>query len=331
MVDIAGKKVLVTGAHGFVAGHLIERLTDAGATVVGVDLWLLRQSYLNMSPAIRRTDLIECDIANLQEVQELFDEHQPQVVLHLAAQADVTRALANPLGTFEANVRGTYILLECARRLWKGDEDTPHAMVVASSDKAYGKHLHLPYREDDELLGLYPYDVSKACADMIARGYHRAYGLPLGVVRCANIYGPGDLNFNRIMPGTFRSLLRGERPVIRSDGKPLRDYMFVGDAVDGYMRVMHALLDGNHGGEAFNFGTGEPVSVLQIFREMAAVAERPDLEPEVLGEASQELQDQFISSAKARRLLGWQTLVPRHEGLRRTFRWYNDKLAELEE
>jgi CDP-glucose 4,6-dehydratase len=154
--------------------------------------------------------------------------------------------------------------------------------------------------------------------------------MPVGVIRCANIYGPGDLNFNRIIPGTFRSLLRGERPVIRSDGKPLRDYMYVGDAVDAYVRVMHALLDGNHAGEAFNFGTGEPVSVLQVFREMAQVASRPDLEPEVLGEASKELQDQFISAAKARRLLGWQPLVPRHEGLRRTFRWYNDKLPELE-
>lgn len=329
MADIAGKRILVTGAHGFVAGHLIERLADAGATVVGIDLWVLRQSYLSMSQAMRKTDLIACDIANLQQVQELFEQHRPDVVLHLAAQADVTRALANPLGTFEANVRGTYILLECARRLWEREEG-PHAMVVASSDKAYGTHAHLPYREDDELLGLFPYDVSKACADMIARGYHRAFGMPVGVIRCANIYGPGDLNFNRIIPGTFRSLLRGERPVIRSDGKPLRDYMYVGDAVDAYVRVMHALLDGNHAGEAFNFGTGEPVSVLQVFREMAQVAGRPDLEPEVLGEASKELQDQFISAAKARRLLGWQPLVPRHEGLRRTFRWYNDKLPELE-
>lgn len=329
MSDIAGMKVLVTGAHGFVAGHLIERLTEAGADVVGLDLWVLRQSYLDMSSAIRRTDLVECDIANLEHVQALLREHRPQVVMHLAAQADVTRALANPLGTFEANVRGTYILLECTRRLWE-DDGAPHAMVVASSDKAYGTHQHLPYREDDELLGLYPYDVSKACADMIARGYHKAYGMSAGVVRCANIYGPGDLNFSRIIPGTFRSLLNGERPIIRSDGTPMRDYMYVGDAVDGYMRVMHALLDGEHAGEAFNFGTGEPVSVLQIFREMVEVAGRPDLEPEVQGEASKELRDQFISAAKARRLLGWQTQVPRHEGLRRTFRWYHDKLPELE-
>ncbi|MFO8082077.1 MAG: GDP-mannose 4,6-dehydratase [Armatimonadota bacterium] len=330
MAQIAGAKVLVTGAHGFVAGHLIEWLTEAGADVVGIDLWVLRQSYLGMSSAIRRTDLVECDIANMQQVQEVFDEHRPEVVMHLAAQADVTRALANPLGTFEANVRGTYILLECARRLWEEESDRPHAMVVASSDKAYGTHEHLPYREDDELLGLYPYDVSKACADMITRGYHRAYGMATGVVRCANIYGPGDLNFNRIIPGTFRSLLNGERPVIRSDGSPLRDYMYAGDAVDGYMRVMQALLEGEQMGEAFNFGTGEPVSVLQIFREMVEVAGRPDLEPDVQGEASKELKDQFISAARARRLLGWQPQVPRHEGLRRTFRWYDDKLAELE-
>lgn len=329
MPEVAGRKVLVTGAHGFVAGHLIERLAEAGADVVGLDLWVLRQSYLSMSEAIRRTDLIEGDISNLQQMQDLFEEHRPEIVLHLAAQADVTRALANPLGTFEVNIRGTYILLECARRLW--DDGQPHAMVVASSDKAYGAHSHLPYREDDELRGLHPYDVSKACADMIARGYYTTYGLPTGVVRCANIYGPGDLNFNRIVPGTFRSLLRGERPVIRSDGRPRRDYMYVADAVDGYMRVMNALLAGEQMGEAFNFGTGEPVSVLDIFNEMVQIAGRPDLAPEVRGEASQELRDQFISAARANWLLGWEPTVSRAEGLRRSFRWYRDNLANIEE
>ncbi len=328
MAEVAGVKVLITGAHGFIAGHLIERLADAGADVVGVDLWMLQQSYVALSGAMRKMDMLEGDISNLDEMQELFNEHRPQVVMHLAAQADVTRALNNPLGTLEANVRGTYILLECARRLWEGD-DRPHAMVVASSDKAYGRHEHLPYREDDELLGLYPYDVSKACADMIARGYHRAYGMPVGVVRAANTYGPGDLNFNRIIPGTCRSLLRGERPIIRSDGQPLRDYMYIDDAVDGYVRVMSALLDGEHMGEAFNFGTGDPVSVLGIFEEMVEIAGRPDLQPEVQGEASKELRDQFISAAKARRLLGWEPHVPRPEGLRRTFRWYRDNLPEI--
>lgn len=329
MADIAGVKVLVTGAHGFVAGHLIERLAEAGANVVGVDLWMVRQSYLSMSEAMRRVDLVEGDIANLDEMQRLFEDQRPEVVMHLAAQADVQRALANPLGTFEANVRGTYILLECARRLWHGD-GSAHAMVVASSDKAYGEHEHLPYREDDELRGLYPYDVSKACADMIARGYHTAYEMATATVRCANIYGPGDLNFSRIIPGTLRALMRDERPIIRSDGTPLRDYMYIDDAVDGYVRVMHALLDGRCGGEAFNFGTGDPVSVLGIFEEMVRTANRPDLAPEVLGEASKELPDQFISAAKARRLLGWEAHVPRDEGLRRTFRWYRDNLAEIE-
>ena len=329
MAEIAGVKVLVTGAHGFVAGHLIERLADAGAKVVGVDLWVLRQSYLSMSSAMRRMDMVEGDIANLDEMQQLFEDHRPDVVMHLAAQADVQRALANPLGTFEANVRGTYVLLECARRLWDGD-GSPHAMVVASSDKAYGEHEHLPYREDDELLGLYPYDVSKAAADMIARGYYTAYEMPVATVRCANIYGPGDLNFSRIIPGTLRSLLKGERPIIRSDGTPLRDYMYIDDAVDGYVRIMHALIDGRVGGEAFNFGTGDPVSVLGIFEEMVRTADRPDLAPEVQGEASKELPDQFISASKARRILGWEAHVPRDEGLRRTFRWYRDNLSEIE-
>lgn len=329
MAHVAGRKVLVTGAHGFVAGHVIERLTEAGAEVIGVDLWMIRQSYLSMSEAIRRTDLLEGDISNFEEMQALFEQHRPEIVIHLAAQADVTRALSNPLGTFEANVRGTYILLECARRIWE-DDDEPHAMIVASSDKAYGHHEYLPYREDDALLGLFPYDASKACADIIARGYHAAWGMPTGVVRCAEIYGPGDLNFNRMVPGTFRSLLRNERPVIRSDGSPLRDYVYIDDAVDGYVRVMNAVLEGRHMGEAFNIGTGEPVSVLEIYREMARIAGREDLEPEVLGEVCCELRDQFVSADRARRKLGWEPLVSREEGLRRTFRWYRDNLAEIE-
>ncbi len=329
MAQVAGRKVLVTGAHGFVAGHLIERLTEAGAEVIGVDLWMIRQSYLSMSEAMRRTDLLEGDISNLEEMQALFDEHRPEIVIHLAAQADVTRALSNPLGTFEANVRGTYILLECARRIWE-DDDGPHAMIVASSDKAYGHREYLPYREDDALLGLFPYDASKACADIIARGYHAAWGMPTGVVRCAEIYGPGDLNFNRIVPGTFRSLLRGERSVIRSDGSPLRDYVYIDDAVDGYVRVMNAVLEGRHMGEAFTIGTGEPISVLEIYREMARSAGREDLEPEVLGEACCELRDQFVSADRARRMLGWEPLVSREEGLRRTFRWYRDNLTQIE-
>ncbi|MEA3402596.1 MAG: NAD-dependent epimerase/dehydratase family protein [Armatimonadota bacterium] len=330
MADVAGMRVLVTGAHGFVAGHLIERLVGMDADVVGVDLCARRQSYLSISEAVHSIDLVEGDIASNDQMRELFDEWRPRVVLHLAAQADVTRALADPLGTFEANVRGTYILLEHARRIWEG-EDGPHAMVVASSDKAYGRHTHLPYREDDELLGLYPYDVSKACADMIARGHHVAYSMPTGVVRCANIYGPGDLNFNRIVPGTFRSLLRGERPVIRSDGTPMRDYMYIDDAADGYRRVMEAVLDGERHGEAFNFGTGEPVSVLDLFEEMVQVAQRPDLEPQVQGEASKELRDQYISAHRARRLLGWEPRTPRREGLQRTYEWYARHLPEIED
>jgi CDP-glucose 4,6-dehydratase len=239
------------------------------------------------------------------------------------------RALKDPLGTFEANVRGTYVLLECARRAWE-QADGPRAMVVASSDKAYGQHQHLPYREDDELLGQYPYDVSKACADMMARGYHVAFGLPVAVTRCANIYGPGDLNFARIIPGTFRSLLRGEKPIIRSDGKPLRDYMYISDAVEGYVCLAEALLRGEAAGEAYNFGTGEPVSVLEIFNEMVEVARRPDLEPEVLGEASKELRDQFLSPARAHRELGWRAQVLRRDGLARTYEWYAANLAAVD-
>ncbi len=329
MADMSGMKIMVTGAHGFVAGHLIERLADAGAEVVGLDLWLHRQSYLSMSGTLAQMEMCEADISDPGPLEDIFYKHQPDVVMHLAAQADVTRAMKNPIGTFEANVRGTYVLLDCCRRQ-AAESGTPRAVVVASSDKAYGQTEHLPYREDDELRGLFPYDVSKACADMITRGYHAAFGLPTAITRCANIYGPGDLNLNRIIPGTMRSLLAGERPVIRSDGKPLRDYMYVDDAVSAYMKLAEALLDGKAAGEAYNFGTGSPVSVLGIFEEMVEIAGNLDLEPEVLGEASGELRDQFISAAKATRELNWRAEVPRAEGLARTFEWYRSNLDAIE-
>ncbi len=331
MAKLEGMKVLVTGAHGFVSGHLIEALANSGADVVGLDLWLHRQSYLSMSGTLARMAMCEGDISDPGQMEDIFYQHKPDVLLHLAAQADVTRAMRNPLGTFEANVRGTYVLLECCRRQAE-ESGTPVAVVVASSDKAYGQTAHLPYREDDVLRGEFPYDVSKACADMIARGYHAAFGLPTAVTRCANIYGPGDLNLNRIIPGTLRSLLAGERPVIRSDGKPLRDYMYVADTVAAYLTLTEALLDqkGQVAGRAYNFGTGDPVSVLGIFEEMVQIAGRPDLEPEVLGEASGELSDQFISAALATRELGWSPQVSRDEGLRRTFEWYRENIDSIE-
>ena len=330
MAELAGKKVLVTGVHGFVAGHLTERLVRIGARVVGLDLREDPRSYLSRCGALAQTDFVCADITEPEAMGALFAEHQPEVVFHLAAQAEVLEALKDPLRALEVNVRGTYLILECARRTW-AEAKGPRALVVASSDKAYGQRQSLPYREDDELRGQYPYDVSKACADMIARGYHVAFGLPVAVTRCANLYGPGDTAFSRIIPGTMRSLLRGERPVIRSDGKPQRDYLYISDAVDAYLCLVEALLDGRAAGEAYNFGTGEPVSVVEIFHEMAEVAGRPDLEPEVLGEASQELRDQFLSAAKAQRELGWRARVPRQEGLARTYEWYRDHLAATDE
>ncbi len=330
MAELSGKKTLVTGVHGFVAAQLSERLVNDGAQVVGLDLRARSGSYLSRCGTLERMEFVTADITDAEAMNSVFEEHQPEVVFHLAAQAEVVEALENPLGTLEANVRGTYVILDCARRAWE-DAEGPRALVVASSDKAYGQHQSLPYREDDELLGQYPYDVSKACADMIARGYHAAFGLPVAVTRCANIYGPGDTAFSRIIPGTMRSLLRGERPIIRSDGKPLRDYLYISDAVQAYVRLAEALLDGDAAGEAYNFGTGEPVSVLDIFNEMVEVAGRPDLKPEVRGEASRELRDQFLSSAKAQRELGWRAQVARKEGLVRTYEWYRDNLAAIDE
>lgn len=325
-----GKRVLVTGGYGFVASHIIERLIAAGAQCFTIAVERPSDAYLIREGLEPRITVALGDVSDPRAAGRMLGEHEIEVVLHLAAQAIVGAAGRSPLSTFESNVRGTYVLLEECRRQWREGDGPLEAVVVASSDKAYGEQPELPYAETHSLNGINPYDASKACADILSRCYGHSYGLPVAVTRCANIYGPGDLNFSRIIPSVMRDLFHGRRPLIRSDGSPVRDYMHIADAVEAYATLAEALAAGVGTGEAFNFGTGDPVRVLDLTQEIAETAGKPELEPDVRGEAAGEISRQYIDASKAAAVLGWRPNTPRRDGLRATWEWYAGYLAANE-
>jgi CDP-glucose 4,6-dehydratase len=314
--------VLVTGATGFVGSWLTAALVRAGAEVVALVRDRPPCTLFDLLDLPGQVTTVSGAVEDLAVVERALNEYEVETCFHLAAQAIVGAATRSPLSTFETNVRGTWTVLEACRRV-----PGVARVVVASSDKAYGEQPSLPYLEETPLEGRFAYDASKACADVIARSYAATYDLPVTVSRCANIYGGGDLNFSRMVPGTIRSALRGEPPLIRSDGTPVRDYLYVEDAVEAYLLLGERADAPGVRGEAFNFGTAEPVPVLALVREILEAAGAAGLEPRVMGTASHELSQQFLSSAKAEKLLGWRPLVPRNEGLRRAVTWYRDFLA----
>jgi CDP-glucose 4,6-dehydratase len=316
------RPVFVTGCTGMLGSWLTIALVDAGAAVTGLVRDQVPFSHLRRSGYQDRIRCVRGDVTDYGLVERALNEYEIAVVFHLAAQTIVPIANRAPLSTFETNVRGTWTLLEAARRAPKVQR-----IVVASSDKAYGVHEELPYTEDAPLLGHYPYDVSKACADRIARAYAATYGLPVTVTRCANMYGGGDLNWSRLIPGTIRSVIRGKRPVIRSDGTLIRDYLYVQDAVTGYLRLAECMDTPGVKGEAFNFGVDDPRSVMEVVRAIIDVSDRPMLEPVVLSEAHNEIQAQYLDSRKAKRLLGWAPRYSLREGLRETMAWYREFLS----
>lgn len=321
-----GRRVFVTGCTGILGSWLTQALVEAGAEVVGLIRDRVPHSQLFRSGAAARIVQVDGDITDHPLLERALNEYEIEIVFHLAAQPLVRVANRMPAGTFETNVRGTWLLLE-ACRLAK----TVKRIVVASSDKAYGDQDVLPYTEASPLQGRHPYDVSKSCADLIAQAFACTYEMPIGVTRCGNIYGGGDLNWDRIVPGTMRSVLRGEPPVIRSDGSPLRDYLYVSDIVDGYLRLAEQLDDPALHGQAFNFGMDDPKSARDIVEIIIGISDRPDLKPIILNHASHEIQRQYLSSEKARRVLGWQPVYSLEEGLRRTLEWYRAFLSETEE
>jgi len=262
------------------------------------------------------------DVRDQALLERLLGEFEIVTVLHLAAQTIVPIANRNPISTFESNVAGTWALLEAGRR-----SSTVKQLVLASSDKAYGESAELPYREDMPLQGRHPYDVSKSCADLIAQAYATTYGLPVVVTRCGNFFGGGDLNWNRVVPGTIRSILRGQRPIIRSDGRYVRDYFYVEDGAAAYMLLAERLAaDPSLSGQAFNFSNEVPVSVLDLVDQIRELM-GSSLEPDIRNEATGEIREQYLSAEKAKRLFGWRPQFDLEGGLKRTIDWYREFLA----
>ncbi len=317
------RPVFVTGATGLVGSWLVRRLLDAGAEVVGLIRDWVPRCELVRSGAMARMTVVRGDVTDQELLERALNEHEIRTVIHLAAQTIVGTANRNPVSTFDANVRGTWALLEACRR-----SPLVKQVVFASSDKAYGDQPVLPYTEDAPLQGKHPYDASKSCADLIAQSYAHTFRLPVTITRCGNFYGGGDLNWNRIVPGTIRSLVRGERPVIRSDGLFIRDYFYVEDGAAAYMLLAEKLAaDPTLAGEAFNFSNELQVTVLDLVHQ---IRQRmgSDLAPDVRNEASNEIRHQYLSAAKARTRLGWSPLFTLDDGLRRTIDWYTEYLRD---
>lgn len=316
------RPVFVTGATGLVGSWLVKRLIAAGADVVCLVRDWIPTSELVRSSAIERVKVVRGDVRDQALLERVLGEYEINTVFHLAAQTIVTVANRNPISTFETNIQGTWALLEAYRRSPKVQQ-----IVVASSDKAYGDQPVLPYAESTTLQGAHPYDVSKSCADLIARSYALTYGLPVTITRCGNFFGGGDLNWNRIVPGTIRSLLRGEPPLIRSDGKYLRDYIYIEDAVTAYLDLAEALRRRpDLRGEAFNFSTESPRTVLEMVEAIGKLM-NVSIAPDVRNEASNEIHAQYLDATKAKQVLGWAPRFGLDEGLRRTIDWYRGYLG----
>lgn len=318
-----GQGVLVTGAAGLLGSWLVKELLARGARVVALVQDHDPQSELCRSGDAGRVAVVNGALEDFAALERAVNRHETATVFHLGAQTIVGAARRYPLATFEANIRGTYNLLEVCR----SHAELVRRVVVASSDKAYGAVAALPYTEETPLAGRSPYDVSKSCADLLAQSYYHTYRLPVAVTRCGNLYGGGDLNWSRIVPDTIRALLRGTRPVLRSDGTFLRDYLYVKDAARAYLRVAESLAEPGVVGEAFNFSTESPISVLDLVRVIARLMGRSTVEPDIRNTAQGEIRHQYLSAAKARRVLHWRPEYDLEAGLRETIPWYRAFLA----
>jgi CDP-glucose 4,6-dehydratase len=316
----SGRRVLVTGATGMVGSWLVKDLVARGAEVICLVLDTDPRSELLRSGDLHRTEVVNGRLEHFADVERAINGREPDTVFHLGAQTIVGTARRDPLGTFEANIRGTYHVLEVCRR----HPGLVRRIVVASSDKAYGTQAKLPYVESMPLEGREPYEVSKSCADLLAQSYHSAYGLPVAILRCGNIYGGGDLNWSRIVPGTIRSLFQGERPIIRSDGRYVRDYLYVKDVVRACLAVADKLDDPKVQGQGFNFSPQKPMTVVEVVTAITRLMNAGSLKPMIKNAATGEIRDQYLSAAKARRLLGWRAAYDLETGLSETVAWYRE-------
>jgi CDP-glucose 4,6-dehydratase len=315
------RPVLVTGATGMLGGWLVRRLHEQGASVVCLVRDWVPQCELARTKLIEKVSVVRGDVSDMGLIERTLGEYEIESVFHLAAQTIVPIANRNPISTFETNVRGTWNILEACRR-----SPQIRGIVLASSDKAYGSQAVLPYSEEMPLQGTHPYDVSKSCADLIAQSYALTFNLPVAITRCGNFYGGGDLNWNRVVPGTIRSIIRGQRPIIRSDGNYMRDYFYVEDAAAAYILLATAVAHKPElHGKAFNFSNEDQISVIDlvnlILKKMGS-----DLKPDIQNQAKNEIRHQYLSAKRARTLLNWAPEFTIEAGLERTIAWYREVL-----
>jgi len=301
-----------------IGSFLVRELLERGSNVTVLIQDLDMRSDLCRTGDIEKVAVVNGSLEDFSALERAINRYEVNTVIHLGAQTLVGVAHKFPLSTFESNIRGTYNLLEACRV----HSDSNIGVVIASSDKAYGEQPTLPYTEDMPLSGRHPYEVSKSCADMLGQSYHHAYGLPVAIARCGNVYGGNDLNFSRIIPGTIRSLLRGEAPVIRSDGTYVRDYVYVKDVVDAYLLLAESVDREDVAGEAFNFSTEKPSTVFEIVETITRLMHLEHLKPLVLNSTQGEIKSQYLDAGKAKKVLGWHPRYNLEQGLGETITWY---------
>lgn len=318
------RRVFVTGATGLLGSHLVAELLARDAEVVCLVRDWVPDSEAVTAGTLSRCRLVRGELEDYMVALRALNEYEIDTIFHLGAQTIVGTASRSPLSTFESNIKGTWVLLEAARQLGKRIE----RVIVASSDKAYGAHDTLPYTEDAPLIGRFPYDVSKSCADLISLSYFHSFGMPVTVTRCGNLYGGGDLNFNRLVPGTIRSALLERSPVIRSDGTFVRDYFYVRDAVEAYLALAERVPEPGFIGEAFNFGTETPLSVVEMATKILGVTNRSTLPLTIMNQASNEIPRQYLDCTKARTRMSWRPKWSMDDSLRETVAWYADWMSQ---
>ncbi|HQP91646.1 MAG TPA: GDP-mannose 4,6-dehydratase [Candidatus Omnitrophota bacterium] len=311
-----GKRVLVTGYEGFLGSNLTRRLLSLGSRVVGIDKKVFRKDTILDRSDYRKFSVVKCDVANYKKLLRIIKDNKIDIVFHLAAEAIVGKCHTTPLKAFSSNICGTWNALEASRLC-----GSVSSVVIASSDKAYGSHKKLPYSEDHALTGRHPYDASKSCADMLAQSYFHTFRLPVAITRCGNIFGPGEFNFSRIVPGTIYSALKGKAVDIRSDGHFTRDYIYIDDIVAGYILLAEKLVQKELAGEAFNFSNEKPMEVIEVVRSIYDILGK---EPKyrILNIAKFEIKDQYLCSAKAKRILGWKPEFTFKKGVENSIVWY---------
>jgi len=321
-IDWKDRKVLITGVTGLVGSWLVKALLKRKSIIIVLVRDIDYQTEFYRSGDYLQTNIVNGPLENFSTVERAINEYEVDTIFNLGAQTIVGAAYREPLQTFESNIRGTYNILEACR----GHRDFVKEIVIASSDKAYGIADKLPYTEDMPLKGSHPYDVSKSCTDLLAQTYSYTYNMPIAIARCGNIYGGGDLNWSRIIPGTILSLLNNKRPFIRSNGKYIRDYIYIKDIVDAYINSAESITIKNIYGEAFNFSTESRMTVIEIVNKIRSIMSREDLEPQILNLNLKEIPEQSLSAEKAHEILGWYSKYDPEKGISETVDWYKNYL-----